>query len=97
LTKGRMLETWGIVYQLDILATIGLVITVAFLGSKLFRRVGIPQVVGFIVVGVLLGNSFLHIVPLELIAQLTFVSELALAAANRFSLYSDHGGSNWAA
>ena len=73
-----MLETWGIVYQLDILAIIGLIIAVAFLGSKLFQRVGIPQVVGFIVVGVLLGNSFLHIVPLELIAQLTFVSELAL-------------------
>ena len=66
------------VYQVDTLTIVGLIITVAFLGSKLFQRVGIPQVVGFIVVGVLLGNSFLHIVPLELIAELTFVSELAL-------------------
>ncbi len=66
------------VYQADILTIVGLIITVAFLGSKLFQRVGIPQVVGFIVVGVLLGNSFLRIVPPELIAELAFVSELAL-------------------
>lgn len=73
-----MLETLGIHYEPSILTTIGLIIVTAFLGSKLFQRVGIPQVVGFIVVGVLLGNSFLNVVPLELAEELTFIAEIAL-------------------
>jgi Kef-type K+ transport system membrane component KefB len=64
--------------NLDILAIIGLLITAAFLGSKIFQRLGIPQVVGFIVVGTLCGSSFLNIIPLELTHELTFVSQIAL-------------------
>jgi Kef-type K+ transport system membrane component KefB len=73
-----MTELLGIHYEPNILAVIGLLIAVSFLGSKLFQRMGIPQVVGFIVVGVLLGPSFLNLVPLSLSDQLTFVSEIAL-------------------
>jgi hypothetical protein len=60
------------------LAVIGLIIAVAFLGSKAFQRLGIPQVVGFIVMGVILGTSFLSVVPKELVDELTFISEIAL-------------------
>ena len=73
-----MLEALDIHYVPNILTVIGLLIAVSFLGSKLFQRVGIPQVVGFIVMGVLLGTSFLNVVPLELAAELTFISEIAL-------------------
>lgn len=73
-----MFETLGIHYEANILTTIGLLIGMAFLGSKLFQRVGIPQVVGFIVMGVVMGSSFLNIVPLELIEELTFISQIAL-------------------
>ena len=73
-----MSEILGIHYEPNILTVIGLLIAVSFLGSKLFQRVGIPQVVGFIVVGVLLGPSFLHLVPLSLSQELTFISEIAL-------------------
>ncbi len=73
-----MTELLGIHYEPNILAVIGLLIAVSFLGSKLFQRVGIPQVVGFIVVGVLLGPSFLNLVPLSLSEQLNFISEIAL-------------------
>jgi Kef-type K+ transport system membrane component KefB len=72
------LESIGIHYEPNIITIIGLVITAAFLGSKLFQRLGIPQVVGYIVTGVLLGVSFLNVVPLELSDELTFVSEIAL-------------------
>jgi Kef-type K+ transport system membrane component KefB len=64
--------------SIDILSIIGILITVAFLGSKIFQRLGIPQVVGFIVVGTLCGSSFLNIIPLELAHELTFVSHIAL-------------------
>jgi Kef-type K+ transport system membrane component KefB len=73
-----MLEPLGIHFEPNILAIIGLIIAVSFLGSKLFQRFGIPQVVGFIVIGVVLGPSFLNIVPLELSRELIFVSEIAL-------------------
>jgi Kef-type K+ transport system membrane component KefB len=64
--------------ELNTLTVIGLVIAVSFLGSKLFQRLGIPQVVGFIVIGVILGTSFLNIIPLDLAEELTFISEIAL-------------------
>ena len=64
--------------RMDILTTLGLLLVVAFLGSKIFQYFGIPQVVGFIVIGVLFGPSFLNVVPLELTEELTFVSQLAL-------------------
>lgn len=73
-----MTEFLGIHYEPNILTVIGLLIAVSFLGSKLFQRIGIPQVVGFIVVGVLLGPSFLNLVPLALSEELTFISEIAL-------------------
>ncbi len=56
----------GIQFEPNILAVIGLILAISFLGSKLFQRIGIPQVVGFIVIGVVLGPSFLNVVPLEL-------------------------------
>ena len=73
-----MHEILGIHYEPHILSVIGLIIAVSFLGSKLFQRIGIPQVVGFILIGVVLGPSLLNIVPLELSEQLIIVSEVAL-------------------
>jgi Kef-type K+ transport system membrane component KefB len=65
-------------FELEALATIGVSIAAAFLIGQVFRRIGIPQVVGFIVAGVLLGPSFLHLIPEELNHSLTFVSSIAL-------------------
>jgi Kef-type K+ transport system membrane component KefB len=73
-----MLEALGTHYEPNLLAIIGLVIVATFLGGKLFQRLGIPQVVGYIVTGLFLGSSFLRVVPLELAEQLTFISEIAL-------------------
>jgi Kef-type K+ transport system membrane component KefB len=73
-----MADALDIHHEPDILLVIGLIITFAFLGSKFFQRLGIPQVVGYIVMGVLLGASFLDVVPLELAEELTFISTVAL-------------------
>ncbi|HIP87507.1 MAG TPA: hypothetical protein EYH27_03610, partial [Anaerolineales bacterium] len=64
--------------ELNSLAIIGMTIVAAYLGSKLVQRIGIPQVVGFIVAGLLLGTSFLNIIPLEMVRELGFISEIAL-------------------
>lgn len=60
------------------LSTIGLLLIISFLGSKVFQRFGIPQVVGFIVLGVLHGPSFLNVIPLGLSDEFLFISEIAL-------------------
>ena len=73
-----MHEFFGIHYEPNILAIIGMIIAVSFLGSKAFQRIGIPQVVGFILIGVVLGPSLLNVVPLELGNQLVIISEIAL-------------------
>jgi Kef-type K+ transport system membrane component KefB len=51
-----LIESLNIPFEPDILGTIGLILVVAFLGSKVFQRLGIPQVVGYIVMGMLLGT-----------------------------------------
>lgn len=66
-------------WELDMLSLIGLIIISAYLLSKGVQRIGVPQVVGFILVGVFLGSSFLNVVPLQLVRELAFVSEIALA------------------
>ncbi len=72
------MDILGLHFEPNILTIVGLAIAVSFLGSKLFQRLGIPQVVGFIVIGVILGPSFLNVVPVQLSDQLIFVSEIAL-------------------
>ncbi|MCD6424197.1 MAG: cation:proton antiporter, partial [Anaerolineales bacterium] len=64
--------------NLDVLTIIGIVIVLAYLGSKGLSRLGLPQVVGFILVGVFLGSSFLNIIPLSMTKELGFFSEIAL-------------------
>jgi Kef-type K+ transport system membrane component KefB len=70
------LANWSI--ELDTLALVGITIVAAFLVGQILRRLGIPQVVGFIVGGMLLGPSFLHLISLELNSGLDFISEVAL-------------------
>ena len=73
-----MFEAIGLHYDPNILVEIGLLLIVTFLGSKIFQRLGLPQVVGFIVVGVVLGNSLLNIITLEMVEDLTVLSDIAL-------------------
>ncbi len=65
-------------HGVDFLAIIGLIILGAFFAGQVFRQLGIPQVVGFIVAGTLLGPSFLRVIPKDLTDNLVFVTELAL-------------------
>lgn len=73
-----LLEQFNQFIQSNMLTVIGMLVAVAFLGSKIFQRLGIPQVVGFIILGVLHGPSGINVIPLDLSKELTFVSEVAL-------------------
>jgi NhaP-type Na+/H+ or K+/H+ antiporter len=65
--------------SLDTLALVGITILGAFSVGQIFRQIGIPQVVGFIVAGTLLGTSFLNVIPDAINESLLFVSQIALA------------------
>lgn len=69
-----MIENIDLHFTPNILIYIGLLLSLTFLGSKLFQHFGIPQVVGYIVLGTLLGSSFLNIIPLELANDLELIS-----------------------
>ncbi len=84
----------------DTLALVGITILGAFVIGQIFRQMGIPQVVGFIVAGTLFGTSGLKIIPNELNENLLFVSHIALALIGfemgehlRFSQLREMGGS----
>ena len=64
--------------ELDVLGLIGLTTILAFLVGQVFRRLGIPQVVGFVLTGGLLGPSFIGLIDGELNSSLLFVTEIAL-------------------
>jgi Kef-type K+ transport system membrane component KefB len=64
--------------SMDVLALIGATILCAFATGMIARKLGIPQVVGFIVTGTLLGSTLLDVMPRDLVDNLDFVSELAL-------------------
>lgn len=64
--------------EVNTLAIIGFIIVFSFLGSRLFKRIGVPQIVGFISAGLLFGPSFLNIVPPSLSKELVFISQIAL-------------------
>jgi len=63
---------------MEILLLIGLAVLLGVLGGKFLQRLKTPQVVGYIVVGVVLGGSFLGVLPPEVVDQLTPLSNFAL-------------------
>ena len=48
------------------------------LGGWLFKKLKVPQVVGFIVIGILIGASGFHILEPKVIAALDPISTIAL-------------------
>ena len=64
---------------MKIVLLIGLVLVFGLLMGRGFRFLGIPQVVGFIVLGILFGDSFSGMLGKELLDSLTPVTTIALS------------------
>ena len=58
---------------------LGIVLFVGALGGWLFQKIKIPQVVGYIVIGILIGSSGFHILEPNVIAALTPINTVALS------------------
>ena len=47
--------------DMNILLSLGITLFLGTFGGKMFQRLKIPQVVGYIVIGLILGKSFLGV------------------------------------
>jgi len=62
----------------DILLCLGIAILTGLAGGKLLQQLGIPQVVGYILIGLLLGDSISGLLPRDTLAMLAPLSQIAL-------------------
>lgn len=61
-----------------IFVPIGLVILLGTMGARFFQKISIPQVVGFITVGIIIGRSGFHLIDKDILDRLNDVNNLAL-------------------
>jgi len=61
-------------HHVNILLLLGIAIFLGAVGGKLFQRMRIPQVVGYIVIGLILGQTGFGIIPEKIVDELDFVS-----------------------
>lgn len=66
-------------YFLDIILKVTIALAVGFIGGKLIGVLKLPNVSGYLLIGLLLGSSFLNIINTQDIQVLEIISELALA------------------
>ena len=65
--------------HLNIILVLGVVLSLGTLGGRLFQFLKIPQVVGYIIIGILLGQSGLKLVNIDMVGNLKYFSSFALA------------------
>ena len=65
--------------DVNLVLALGLILTAGLFGSRLLRRLGLPSVTGYIVIGLLLGPSVAGVIPAETVAQLDILTSITLA------------------
>ena len=63
----------------NLIFLIGIILLLGALGGRLFQKLKIPQVVGYIVIGIIIGQSGFQILSANVISSLEPVSSIALA------------------
>ena len=67
-----------VVHHLNILLLLGIAVFLGAIGAKLFHRLRIPQVVGYIVIGLIVGQTGLGIIPKDVVDGMRPLSMFAL-------------------
>lgn len=63
----------------NLILMLGIILLMGALGGRLFQKLKIPQVVGYIVIGIIIGQSGLRILSKNVIVSLTPLSSVALS------------------
>ena len=64
---------------MDVLFKIGIVLIVGIIGGKIARKFNLPNVSGYLVAGLFLGNSFFKFINAQDVESFSVISEFALA------------------
>jgi Kef-type K+ transport system membrane component KefB len=75
LCSGILAENIG---KLNIILLIGIAVLSGTIAAKLFQRLHIPQVVAYVLIGIIIGNSVLNLVPIENVVALRPFTMFAL-------------------
>ena len=62
----------------NILLFLGAVLFLGAIGGRLFQKIKFPQVVGYIVIGIIIGQTGLHLITKDLIHTMAPISSFAL-------------------
>jgi len=68
----------GTAHHLNVILVLGIAVFGGTVGAKIFQRLRIPQVVGYIVIGIVLGGSALNVIDPRVIQSLSPFSIFAL-------------------
>jgi len=74
----RVAAAAGVTGHLNLLLLLGIAVFFGTTGAKLFQKLRIPQVVGYIVIGLILGGSALELIGIELVMSLSPLNMFAL-------------------
>ena len=66
-------------HRINIILFLGIILFGGAIGGRLFQKIKVPQVVGYIVIGVVLGQSGLKFIGVDMIKTLAPVSTVALS------------------
>lgn len=62
-----------------ILISLSLILLAGFLMTRLTKPAKLPNVTGYIIAGILIGPHVLNLIPIQIIKNMTFISDVALA------------------
>ena len=63
----------------NLILLLGIILLLGALGGTVFKKLKIPQVVGYIVIGIIIGQSGFQILSAQIITALDPLSSIALA------------------
>ena len=72
-----ILERFG--KETTILLTLSIILVAGFALTRVTKRVHLPKVSGYILAGILIGPHVLGLIPEQMVENMTFVSDIALA------------------
>ena len=64
--------------QINLFETIALCLLLSLLATRLVKFVKLPNVTGYLIIGLIMGPYCLKVIPLEMVEQLSIVSDVAL-------------------
>lgn len=68
----------GDFFAKDVLLSLGAAIAIGLVFNRIVKKLGLPNVTGYLVAGVIIGPSFLQIIPATWVEELTLLVNVAL-------------------